>query len=170
MSKRSNLLSRREIKEKVDKTGKDMTQKEDILEKDTMDIETIRKTLSEIKGGTNEGFEKVEGSIKDAENVTTDAFERENSDLDQIQNESELFGREIKDSEKISESDLSKISDAINEFKTREPDRGFTEAKEQANCDIAILKEQEEHERREREKSETIQKELNARIKASRKR
>ena len=168
MPRRNNLMSRREIKDKIDKSGKDMNEKEDTLEKDTLDIETIRKTLSEIKGGTSEGFEAVETSIKDAENVTTDVFDKESNDLDQIQKHSEIFGQEIRESEKISEDDLSKISEAISEFKTKEPDSKFTEARDQATNDIQILKEQEERERNEREKSESIQKELTTRINAGR--
>lgn len=170
MPRRTNLISRGEIKDKIDKSGKDMNEKEDTLEKDTLDIETIRKTLSEIKGGTSEGFEAVETSIKDAENVTTEVFDRESNDLDQIQKHSELFGQEIKEKEKASEGDLSKISEALNEFKTKEPDSKFNEAKDQATHDIEILKEQEERERNEREKSESIQRELTARIKSGRKR
>ena len=40
MARRKNLLGRHEIKDRVEKAGKDMKEKEDILDDDVTDIET----------------------------------------------------------------------------------------------------------------------------------
>ena len=164
MKKRTDLLSRNDIKERVEKVAQDMTEKENILEDDVADIETIRKTLENLEGGTSEGFEQIEEAIENAENVTADAFEKEDENLEQIQNESQQFGTEIQDTQKKSESDLAKISDASAEFKTEEPNRDFLQAKEEALRDIDLLKEQDEQERHTREKSDAIQEKLRSRI------
>jgi len=167
MPKRKNLLSRGEMKERVEKAGQDMNEKEDTLEKDTADIETVRKTLEELEGGTTEGFEQVESSIEDAEHVTTEAFEREDQELDGIQEDSEEFGKEIHEGQESSESDLAKISNASAEFKTSEPDKGFLKAKEQALRDIDVLKEHGDQEKDARQKSNAIQEKLKARVHSS---
>ena len=168
MARKKKLLGRREIENRVEKAGKEMEQKEDILEKDVSDIETIRKTLDGLEGGTSEGFEQVESSIGDAENVTTEAFEREDHDLDRIQEDSQEFGREIQEGQESAESDSTKISDATTEFKTKEPEKEFLRAKEQVSRDIDVLKEHDELERRAREKSDAIQEKLKARVHSER--
>ena len=56
------------------------------------------------------------------------------------------------------------MRDATAEFKTKEPEKEFKRAKEQASKDIGILKKHEEQERRAREKSDAIQEKLKARL------
>jgi len=164
MARRKNILSRNEIKDRVENAGKDMKEKEDILDDDTSDIETIRKTLENLEGGTTEGFEQIEKTVENAEDVTTEAFEKEDIELEEIQKDSEEFGEEIKEGQETSESDLAKISNASAEFKTKEPDRDFLKAKEQALCDIDILKAQKERERITRENSDSVQEGLRGRV------
>jgi len=161
---RKNRLGRNEIQQRLEKSGQDMREKEAILNDDTEDIETIRKTLEQLEGGTSEGFEEVEKAIENAEDDTTEAFEKEDSELEQIQNESSEFGEEIQDSKNHSESDIGKISDASAEFKTNEPDKEFLRAKEETLRDIDLLKEQEDKERRTREESDAIQEKLKSKV------
>jgi len=168
MGRRKKILGRGEIENRVEKAGKEMEEKEDILENDVSDIETIRKTLDGLEGGTSEGFEQVESSIGAAENVTTEAFEREDHELERIQEDSEKFGREIQEGQESAESDSEKISDAITEFKTKEPEKEARRAKEQAEKDINVLKEHDEQERSAREKSDAIQEKLKARVNSGR--
>ena len=168
MARRKKILGRREMENRVEKAGKEMEEKEDILEKDVSDIETIRKTLDGLEGGTSEGIEQVESSIGDAENITTEAFEREDDELDRIQDDSEQFGREIQEGQEYAESDSAKISYAIKEFKTKDPEKEVLRAKEQAEKDLDVLKEHDDQERRAREKSDTIQEKLKARVHSER--
>ena len=164
MGRRKKILGRGEIESRVEKAGKEMEEKEDILEKDTLDIETIEKTRDRLEGGTSEGLEQVESFIGAAENVTTEAFEREDHELDRIQEDSEEFGREIQEGQESAESDSAKISDAIKELKTKEPEKEVRRAKEQTEKDINVLKEHDEQERSAREKSDAIQEKLKARV------
>jgi len=157
-------MGRNEIKDRIEKASQDMNKKESILNDDVSDIETIRKTLEKLEGGTTEGFERVENTIENAEKVTIEAFEKEDNELEQVQEESSEFGKEIHESQKASESDLAKISNASSEFKTKEPDKDFLQAKEEALRDIDLLKEQEERELRAREKSDAIQDKLRSKV------
>ena len=168
MARRKKLLGRREIENQLEKSGKEMEEKENVLEKDVSDIETTRKTLDGLEGGTSEGLEQVESYIRDAENVTTEAFEREGHELDQTQKDSEEFGTEIQDGKKSAETDSAKIRDA--EFKTKEPVKEFQRAQEQASKDIGVLEKHKEQERRAREKSDAIQEKLKARVQSGRRR
>ena len=134
------------------------------MDDEASDIETIRNTLEQLEGGTSEGFEQIEGAIEDAESITTEVFESDDQELDEIQGESQEFGNEINESKEVSESDLATISDASAEFKTDNPDKEFLHAKEEAIRDIDLLKEQEERERLAREESDAIQEQLKARV------
>ena len=88
--------------------------------------------------------------------------------MDRIQDDSEQFGREIQEGQQSAESDLTKISDAITEFKTKEPQKEGRRAEEQVKKDIEILKKHDEEERRAREKSGAIQEKLKARVHSER--
>ena len=169
MARRKKILGRHEIENRLEKSGNEMEEKEDILEKDVSDIETTRKTLDGLEGGTSEGLEQVESSIRNAENITTEAFDKEDQELDRIQKDSEEFGEEIKEGKKSAETDSAKISDATTEFKTKEPEKEFKRAQEQASKDIGVLKKHEEQERRAREKSDAIQEKLKARLQSGKK-
>ena len=168
MASRKNLLGRNEIKDRVEKAGQDMKEKEDLLNNNVEDIETIRKTLEKLEGGTSEGYEQVEDAIKSAEDVTTESFGREDMELEEVQSESQEFGKEIQESQRSSESDLAKISNASSEFKTKEPDKDFLHAKDEALRDIDLLKEQDEREHRARENSDAIQEKLRLRVQKNR--
>jgi len=164
MKKSKDLFSRNEIKERVTKSATDMKEKEQALDDNVSDIETIRRTSEKIEGGTAEGYDQVTNSIETAENITTDDFNAEDNNLEKIQEDSNEFGIIIEKRKEYSESDLGKLSDASKEFKTQKPDKDFLRAKEEALHDIDLLKDQREKEELAREKSDAIQEDLRKRV------
>ena len=64
MARRKKILGRREMENRVEKAGKEMEEKEDILEKDVSDIETIRKTLDGLKAERLKGLSKSKAPLE----------------------------------------------------------------------------------------------------------
>ena len=101
MAKHKDVPTRQEVSKKIEKNRKDMELKEINLDWIASDVETVRQTLEKLDfGGTAEGFDQVETSIKGAENVTADAFDREDEDLEQIQKDNQEYEGEIQDRRK----------------------------------------------------------------------
>ena len=165
MAKRKDVPTRQEVSKKIEKNRKDMELKEINLDWIASDVETVRQTLEKLDfGGTAEGFDQVETSIKGAENVTADVFDREDEDLEQIQKDNQEYEGEIQDRRKSSESDLGKISDSSARIETKETINELIQAKEAALKDIDFLAEQIERAKGARDKSDSIQKRIQARV------
>jgi len=143
-----------------------MEGKETNLDKIASDIETVRHTLENLDlEGTLDGSEQVEGSIKRAEDITEVRFNEQDDRLEQIQSQSQEFEGELENRRGSSESDLQKVSDAGTRTETKDTVNELLKAKEAALRDIDFLAKQLERARRAREKSDDIQKRLNAVIK-----
>ncbi len=143
MARRRELPSRREVSEKVDTSKEKMHEKEIELDITTLDVETVRETLESLDfEGTSEGSEEVEGAIENAENITVDEFDREDEELERIQDENEVYEGEMNERSDSSESDLEKIRDASGRIETKEAVNKLAEAKESSSRDIEFLKEQ----------------------------
>ena len=165
MEKKGDLPKRHEVIEKVDLNGKDMGEKEDNLDKVASDVETVRQTLENLDfGGTQDGSEQVERAIENAESVTVEVFDGQESQLDQIQNDNQEFEGELQDRRGSSESDLGKLSDSSTRTETEETVNELLKAKESVLRDIDFLAEQIDRARVAREKSDAIQENLKARI------
>ena len=165
MAKRRDVPTRHEVIERVEGNKEDMEKKEVDLDKIASDVETVRHTLENLDlDGTSEGSEEVEQSIESAENVTEQEFDKEDEELEQIQEDNQEFDGELNDRRGSSESDLGKISDASSGIETTETVKELERAKEAALRDIEYLREQIDRARAAREKSDDIQDKLQARV------
>ena len=143
MVKRRKVLGRQEVSGTIETKKKEMAAKENDLDKIATDVETIRQTLEKLDfGGTQEGAEQIERAIESAENVTEQEFEREDANLEKIQDENKEFEGELGNRRGISESDLGKVSDAGARINTKQTINELVKAKEAAMRDIDFLKEQ----------------------------
>ena len=164
MARRGDAPSRREVNEKIDEQRDTMRETEETLETYVGDIETIRRTLESLKGGgTTEGADSVEGHIQEADNVTVDAFDREDEGLERTQAESQEYGGELQERGDSADSDRQRISDAESALKTDDAAGVLREALDAAQEDVEFLTEQFERNARDHEESEQIQQELQSR-------
>lgn len=165
MAKRKGFMTRHEMSEKIDRSKKDMGGREINLDKIASDVETVRRTLENLDfGGTIEGSEQVENAIEKAEDVTSDVFAKEDEGLEKAQKDIEGFEGEIRDHHKSSESDLGRISESKNRIETKETVHELEAAREVAVRDIDFLIKQIERAREARERSNSIQEKLLARV------
>jgi len=171
MRKKGDLPKMVDVIEEVDLNEKDMREKEDNLDKVASDVETVRQTLEKLDfGGTQDGSDQVEKAIEDAESVTIEVFDREESQLDQIQNDNQEFEGGLEDRRGSSESDLGKLSDSSARTETEETVNELLKAKESVLRDIDFLAEQIDRARVAREKSDAVQEKLKARTESGGKR
>ena len=164
MARRGDAPSRCEVTEKIDEQHDTMRETEETLETYAGDIETIRQTLESLEcAGTAEGADSVEEHIEEADNVTVDAFDREDEGLERTQAESQEYGGELQERGDSAESDRQHISDAESSLKTTDGAGALREALDAAHEDVEFLKEQFESNSKDHEESEQIQQELQSR-------
>lgn len=164
MARRSDAPSRREVTEKTDQQRDTMREMEDTLETIVGDIETIRQTLDSLEGGgTTEGADSVEGHIQEADNVTVEAFGREDEGLERTQAESQEYGGELQEHGDAADSDRQRISDAERSLRTDDAAGALRETLDAAQEDVEFLKEQFERNSNDHKESEQIQQELQSR-------
>lgn len=158
MARRGDVPTRGEVTEKVDHSADDMQEKAEEMDKVVEDIETVRQTLEELDlGGTSDGADEVGQSIEAAEDVTVDVFDREDEEVEQLQQDSSEYEGDLHERSDSVESDLGKISDASGRIETQETTNELVNAKEAAIHDIEFLSEQAQRADEAREESERVQ-------------
>jgi hypothetical protein len=163
MAKRKDVPTRHEVSEKIETGKREMEEKETDLEKVASDVEIVRHTLEQLDfGGTAEGSEELESSIESAEDVTIEVFDGKDEGLEQIQNETQKFEEELEGRRESSESDRRKISDA--KVETNETATELAKADEVVSREIDFLVDQYRRADGAREKSNSIQERLQARV------
>lgn len=162
---RGDCVSRSDITEHVGRSQQDMREKEGDLEKIATDMETVRETLEALDfGGTSEGCDGVEMSMRGAEDVTESVFDREDEELEKVQADAEDHQGEIQERTDSDNSDLEQISDASSRIETSEAVNELVKAKDAALRDIEFLSEQIRRAQDAREESEQTQQEYQRRV------
>jgi hypothetical protein len=170
MRKRRDLPSKRQVKERIDVSKKDMQEKETDLDKIASDVERVRETITKLDfGGTADGAQQLESSIEKAEDVTASVFDKENDELEQIQHKGKEYETEIDKRETTSKSDLEKISSTSTKIETKETINELVNAKEAVLREIDFLSSQIERAKDAREKSDAAQRQLEERVNRGRK-
>ena len=165
MKKRSDTPSRGEVTEKVDKHEIDMNEKAEELDTIASDTETVRDTISSLNNkGTSEGCDSVTNSMEQAENVTVEIFDREDENLETIQNETEEYEDELQERCDASETDIEKITDATESIETQETSTELDQAKDEVTQDLEFLTEHKEKSDQARQESDKAQQALQARV------
>ena len=165
MAKKKSRIARGEISETLQKHDQDMTEKNEELDTTAADVETERHTLENLDfGGTAEGTDEVEQSIRAAEDATMEVFERQDQELEGIQAETEHFEDDLLERTGSAESDLGKIADADSRIKTPEGVNELAKATEGTQRDIDFLTEHNERAREARAESERTQEEQTTRV------
>ena len=165
MGRMSEVPTRHEVDEAVEQHEKDMTEKLKELDTITDDTETVRETISALDSvGTAEGNDAVDSAMDAAEDVTVEIFDREDSNLEDIQDESQDYQSELQERSDTSESDLGKISDASGQIETQETVDELVEAKTAVLEDIDFLSDQIEQENQSREDAEREQQHYGGRV------
>ena len=112
----SDMRSRNEITEDIEKHDQDMNEKNEELDEIADDNQIVHETLESISGGTCEGTEQVEQSIQAANDATIEDFDGSEGELEGLEQETENTRNEIQEMEKNSESDHDKIDGALEKL------------------------------------------------------
>lgn len=153
-----DLKDRGEIKEKFDTLKTDMSKSESDLEIFANDVEVIKNTLKKMDfGSTTEGSDEINQHIETAEDITKEAFHKEDDILEQKQGESGEFENDLSGRNEFSENNLNDVENTKTEIKTKETMNELDKAKQAVLKDINFLSEQIDRARKDREHSEHIQ-------------
>ena len=141
MARTTGLSRRGEIVEQVDATSDELRKKEGELEVTVGDIEIIRETIGELRlDGTAEGMDEVKRSVDAAENVTEEIFDREDDELEGLQEGNEEQAHEYQERADTSTVDASEIGRSQAEVQTRDAGAELESARQSALDDVDFLK------------------------------
>ena len=142
MRRTTDLKKRSDIVEKVDTLKTDITKSESDLEIFAKDVEVIKNTLKKMDfGSTNEGYDEINHHIEAAEDITKEAFRKEDDILEQKQGDSVEFENDLSGKNELSETNLDKVSDVQSEIKSKETLNELNKAKQAVLKDINFLSE-----------------------------
>lgn len=165
MGRMNEVPTRHEVDQTVEQHDKDMDEKLKEIDTITEDTETVRETKIDLELiGTAEGKDATDSAIDAAEDVTVEIFDREDSNLEDIQNESQDYQSELQDRGDTSESDLERISDASAQVETQETVNELVEAKTAVLEDIDFLNDEIKQEDQSREQAEQQQRHYRDRV------
>ena len=165
MRKKTDAPTRNEVTERVENNKDEMEDRVEQLDEIATDAETVRETLEALDfEGTADAADEVEGAIEQAEEVTVEAFENTDENLEQVQNENKDHESELQERSDSGQMDLGKISDASGRIETKDTVNELLNAKEGVLKDIDFIDEHEQSAREARDESERLQQEHRSRI------
>ena len=157
--------SRGEVTETVEHHKQEMDEKDEAIGEVVEDIETVRKTLSELeRGGTTEGIDDVDQRMQEAEDGAVEVYESEDAELDEVQEQSQEFGGELQERKGSAESDRDRITDASSSVRTKEALDQLAQAQDAARDDSEFLTEHLDKETEAFQESEQAQAEYRSRV------
>jgi hypothetical protein len=165
MRKKTDTPTRNEITERVEKNKDEMEERVEQLDTIATDTETVRETLEALDfEGTADASDEIEGAIEQAEEVTIEAFENTDDNLEESQNETEDHEEELQERSDSTQMDLGKISDASGRIETKDTVNELVNAKEGALKDIEFIDEHQQRAKDARAESERQQQEIRSRV------
>ena len=169
MARRRDVPTRREATERADDNAKDLREREEALDKDTEDIETVRDTIEDLDlDGTKEGAEEVDSHMDAAQDIAGETFNEDDAELERVQQEGQEYEQELDERAEGSKADRERVDEGQRRLNA--PDRlsEIERAKEAAARDIEFLKNLEGRVAKEREQVERTQESLRNRAGSAR--
>lgn len=162
----NDLRKRGEISNRVENLKTDITKSESNLETYAKDVEVIKNSLKKLDfaSATSEGSGEINDHIEAAEDITKEEFKKEDDVLERKQHDSSVFERDLSHRNEHSEKNIDKVSDAEKAIKTKETLNELNKAKKAVLKDIDFLMKQIDRAKKERERSDKVQKKLKAKI------
>ena len=148
----------------LEKLGENMDEKHEEMEKPTTDVEVEDETLRSLEGGTQEGFEGAVQEIQQAQDVSTQEFEEDSGELDEIHAEGEEFEGEMDEQSDIVTSDQEKIADASERLHSDAARNELKDADAVLEEDKEFVKDHGQRSEKAREDSDRFREEMRQRI------
>ena len=166
MRSTNDLKRRGDIVEKVDILKTDISKSESDMEVFAKDIEVIKSTLKKLDFGstTSEGSEEINNYIDSAEDITKEGFKKEDDILEKKHDDSISLENDLTSRNEYSEKNIDQVSGAEKSIKTKDTLNELNKAKNAVLKDIDFLLTQIDRARKERERSDNIQQQLQSKI------
>ena len=151
--------SRRELSDRTDRNEDELRDRGRDLEQIRADQDLLENLRSEMDlgGFTSDGVDEVSAAVEASESAANEVREERERNLDEAQEEHELFLGEMSESQETSEKELGHVSDASAPAETREVIDAVREVKESILRDIEELEQIIERGRDIRERSDQLQ-------------
>lgn len=140
MRSKPSSPKRSEVSEHVENSNRDMREKTEEAAVFANDLDVVRHTLDGLeRSGTQEGVDDVLNGIEVAHDITVDGFDAKSEQLERVQDGAETYKTDLADRSGRSESDKTKISDAITKVDTQQTRTAMDRAAHGVQKDIQFL-------------------------------
>lgn len=142
MRRKSDLRARHEITNKAREDRESTREKGEQLDTYATDAETVEHTLEALRtegAGTADGTDEVEGHIERAGDVTVDAFEREDQELETLQDEIADHETELRERAESVASNVEELSEWRERVDTQATSAELGQAEAAAERDKEFL-------------------------------
>lgn len=166
MHNTNDLKTRSGIAERIDIHKTDFSQSESDMEVIARDVESIRNTLKKLdfSTATSEGADEINSHIDAAEDITKEEFKKEDDILEKKQDDSAFLEKDLSRRNETSEKNMDKVAATEKIIKTSDTVNELNKARNAAIKDVEFLMMQIDRAKKERERSDTVRKQLQARI------
>jgi len=169
VARRGDVPTRAEVGEGVTRSEDDLKEQWEEVEKPVSDNEVIADVLDSLEGGGSaEGADSAEGNIEAAQEVSSNEFEEESRELEQIQDENSEVEDDLKERSDSASSDAEKIRGARDQVNSDAANRELSSAEDEELRDQEFLDEQADRALEAREESKRLHEEHEARVNAAR--
>jgi len=168
MANRGSRIRRSEVTERVERHKNEINEQADHVEENVEDTETVRETIDNLKGGTEEGFDESKQHVESARDTSVHEFERNSDKLEGLQESSKEFEGELHEHSDTVALDTERISDASRKIHSDRAMREVNAARDSSERDKELLDEHEDRAREFREESQRIHDEYKGRVNAAR--
>jgi len=166
MHNTNDFKTRSEIAERVDIQKTDFSRSESDMEVIARDVEVIRDTLKKLdfSSATSEGAQEINSHIDAAEDITKEEFKKEDDILEKKQDDSIFLEKDLSRRNETSEKNMDKVAGTEGNIKTRETLNELNKARNAVLRDVEFLMTQIDRAKKERKRSDTVQKQLQAKV------
>jgi hypothetical protein len=121
MSRSLELLSRADASDRIARNRDATDSKLEETDRIAEDHGIVQDTFDDMDlGGTSEGIDQTSGRMAEAQDAAAERYEREDQEVERLQEENLEFGDDLGERAEADERDAEKVADAQRAIETRE--------------------------------------------------
>jgi len=141
-----NEFSRQTVEQGIEKDKEQTKELAQENENHVHDLETERRTLDSLEGGTNEGLEECIDRIKEAQDISAKEFQDGTDQVHEAHEEIDEHQNEITEGKERADTDVDNIQEAQSAMDSENASGSLEAAMESVQRDIEFLEQCDEQE------------------------
>ena len=168
MSKHGDLPTHGDLNAKVRESEEDLDEQREVVGKTVDDAETTAGVLDALEGATQDGADRVEGNVRDAQGQSISEYGEASGELEERQGENQEVEDDLRERSETVSTDVEKIRSASERIHSDAANRELSSAENEGLSEIGFLDDEADHDREAREESKRAHEAHEARVNAAR--